>query len=192
MADVVSIHQVPEKHGPATSLASATFLTGLGMNGVWRCRPNSSRQITIIEEEAVDALSKHLGIQIPSGATRRQVMIRGMRLASKIGSHIKLGPIIVKVEAICHPCERMEENVGPGAKEAMKENCGICDLVISGGDLKVGDPVTVPIYDQFAAAGFKRKQGQIFAKWSLLRGDVEREKIAAIRKIPFVFKVRLA
>lgn len=153
MPEVVSIHRVPEKHGSAEPLPAAPFLAGLGMDGDWRTRPGSLRQITIIEEEAVLAVSKEIGKAIPLGATRRQVMVRGIRLSPTIGYRLRLGPLLLKVEAPCHPCDRMEINVGPGAKVAMKIDCGVCCTIIEGGELKIGDPVSVPFEDRCLLAG---------------------------------------
>lgn len=44
------------------------------------------------------------------------------------------------------------------------------------------------------ALGFKpkKRQGRIFELWNMIRGDVDEDKIQAIRKIPFVFKARIA
>lgn len=45
------------------------------------------------------------------------------------------------------------------------------------------------------AAGFKpkRRQGRLFELWQMIRGEVEsKDKIAVMRKIPYVVKARLA
>jgi MOSC domain-containing protein YiiM len=144
MGTVVSIHRVPSRDAPAVALERARFVADLGLDGDWRSRKDSDRQITLIEAEALDAVAAALGIPgVPPGASRRQVMVRGVALNDMVGRHLRVGPLLVRVEDLCHPCRNLEAKIGRGAQVAMADRGGVCGRVIEGGLLSPGDPVSI-------------------------------------------------
>jgi MOSC domain-containing protein YiiM len=70
-------------------------------------------------------------------------MVRGIVVNELIGQNLRLGHILVRVEDKCNPCNNMEKRIGPGAKDAMNGRGGIRCRVIEGGELRVGDKITV-------------------------------------------------
>jgi len=144
MGIVVSIHRVEMKGGPAETLAEAKFIANFGLERDWRSRKGRGRQITLIEEEALEAVRATLKMaEISSGASRRQVVVRGSSLNDTVGKHLRVGPLLIKVHDLCDPCKNMETMIGPDARRAMKLRGGICGRVIEGGVLRPGDAVTV-------------------------------------------------
>ena len=144
MGTVVSIHRVDARDAPAISLEAAPFATDVGLEGDWRSRKGRRRQITIIEAETLAHVALALGMQgVPSGASRRQVVVRGVRLNDTIGKRLRIGPVLVAVEEPCDPCANMEAKIGPGARQSMEGLGGVGGRVIEGGVLRPGDPVTV-------------------------------------------------
>ncbi|HJO56136.1 MAG TPA: hypothetical protein QF423_05635, partial [Candidatus Scalindua sp.] len=60
----------------------------------------------------------------------------------------------------CNPCKNMETRIGPGAKDAMNDKCGIRCRIIKGGEIYVGDKITVetpryPFYAKLSSFCFK-------------------------------------
>jgi len=143
MAEVVSIHMAGERNGPAQELSAAEVVTDYGIEGDWRSHPGNSRQLTVIEEEALLATGRELGSPMPDGASRRQVVVRGLTLNSTVGKTLRLGPVLVAVTALCHPCENMERTIGPGAQLAMANRGGVSARVVQGGTLRPGDKVVI-------------------------------------------------
>lgn len=140
---LVSIHHVVKRKGPAESLQEAILVKDDGLYTTSnvpdiRCRPGKNRQVTLIAEEDLAAIAKELGLgSIPLGASRRQLMVRGIRFI--LGSTLKIGEATLLVEEPCDPCSQMEEFIGTGAKNAMEGRGGVCCRVLEGGKIKIGD-----------------------------------------------------
>ena len=149
MATVVSIHRVAGRDGPATALEEARVVADFGLVGDWRSRSRRGRQITLIEAEALEAVAAELGLEaVPAGASRRQVVVRGLRLDGTIGRRIRIGEVVFAIDEPCDPCANMERQIGPGARRAMRDRGGVCGRVLEGGTLRRGEEVellaTVP------------------------------------------------
>jgi MOSC domain-containing protein YiiM len=143
MAEVVSIHRVAERNGPAEWLQEAPVRTGYGIEGDWRSNARTSRQLTLIEQEALDQAARLLDRPLPFGVSRRQVVVRGLPLNPTVGSRLRLGQLVLEVTEVCDPCDNMERTIGRGGKSALTNRGGICARVLAGGTLRVGDAVTV-------------------------------------------------
>jgi MOSC domain-containing protein YiiM len=143
MAEVVSIHIVREKKSPAESCNHVMIRTNYGIEGDYRSGKYQTGQITLIESEVMDTASHLLGYEIPAGASRRQIVVRGVSLNESIGHKLRLGPVLVLAEERCKPCNNMEVMIGPGAKDALNDRGGVRCRVIKGGKLHVNNAVTV-------------------------------------------------
>lgn len=141
--EVVSIHFVREDGGRATKVDSIEVKTDFGIPGDYRSGTNPRRQITMIEEEALDEAAKILGRPVPEGASRRQVVVRSIDLNKMIGHTLKIGDITLSVERYCAPCHRMDEELGPGGRDALRWKAGVTCRVVSGGVLNVGQEITL-------------------------------------------------
>jgi MOSC domain-containing protein YiiM len=143
MAEVISIHRAPVKDAPAEPLAEAVVRENYGLEGDWRSRAGKGRQVTLIEEEALDAVGHALGTPVKLGASRRQVVVRGLPLNPTVGQVLRVGEVELQVTGLADPCDNMERTIGPGARAALDDRGGVCARVLRGGTLRVGDPVRV-------------------------------------------------
>src|SRR5687767_11552099 len=98
---VASIHTVRERDGLAEAVAEAGLVADFGIQGDFRSRRNSGRQVTLIEEEALQATGERLGYDVPPGASRRQVMVRGLPLQETIGKTLRAGSVVLVVDGPC-------------------------------------------------------------------------------------------
>jgi MOSC domain-containing protein YiiM len=151
MGEVVSIHMVRSRHGAAEVLERARVLINYGLEGDWRSHRNRSGQLTLIEAEALEEVARRLGHPVPAGASRRQVVVRGVRLNDLIGRRVRLGAVRVFVETPCDPCSRMEASIGAGAQAALEGRGGVRCHVLVGGELCVGDPIVEEAFQEFVA-----------------------------------------
>ncbi|MHC4321406.1 MAG: MOSC domain-containing protein [Planctomycetota bacterium] len=160
MAEIISIHVVQKKNAAAESCNHVTVRSNFGIIGDYRSEKFQIGQITLIEAESIDATSRKLGYDIPAGSSRRQIMVKGIELNELISQNLRMGQILVRVEDKCNPCNNMEKKIGPGAKNAMNDKGGIRCRIIEGGELHVGDKITVenprcPYYARLSSACFK-------------------------------------
>ncbi|MCR4289777.1 MAG: MOSC domain-containing protein [Candidatus Scalindua sp.] len=160
MAEIISIHVVRERNTAAESCNQVTVRSNFGIVGDYRSGKFQIGQITLIETETIDVVSRELGYEIPAGSSRRQIMVKGIKLNELIDRNLRMGQILVRVEDRCNPCKKMETKIGPGAKDAMNDKGGIRCRIIEGGDLHVGDKITVeiprcPYYARLSSFCFK-------------------------------------
>jgi MOSC domain-containing protein YiiM len=148
MGEVVSIHIVRQRDGAAEAVEQATAQTNYGLKGDWRSRRNRSGQLTLIEAEVLEEVGRLLGSGVPSGASRRQVVVRGVRLNELLGQRIRIGGVRLFVETPCDPCARMEETIGTGAREVLEGRGGVRCFVLAGGELCVGDAIVAEPFQE--------------------------------------------
>jgi MOSC domain-containing protein YiiM len=150
MGKVVSIHIVRQRDGVTEAVNHAVAETNYGLTGDWRSRRNRSGQLTLIEAEVLEETGRLLGYPVPPGASRRQIVVHGVKLNELIGRRIRIGAVRLFVETPCKPCARMEETIGPGARETLEGRGGVRCHVLRGGEIRVGDPVALEPFQEEA------------------------------------------
>jgi MOSC domain-containing protein YiiM len=78
---------------------------------------------------------------------RRNIVIKGLNLLALKEQQFKIGSVILETTGQCHPCSRMEQNLGAGGYNAMRGHGGITARIIKGGEIKIGDKVRLVIKD---------------------------------------------
>ncbi len=133
----------PERRGPLQELAALEAITDRGLAGDhYQGKPGSKRQVTLIQAEHVAAVASMLHRpEIYPGLLRRNIVVQGLNLLALKDQQFKIGEALLEMTGLCHPCSRMEENLGPGGYNAMRGHGGITARIISGGLIKVTDPV---------------------------------------------------
>ncbi|GAX62024.1 hypothetical protein SCALIN_C28_0226 [Candidatus Scalindua japonica] len=143
MAEVISIHIVRKRNAAAEICNHVAVRSNFGIVGDYRSDTFQIGQITLVETEVIDEMSRELGYEVPAGASRRQIVVKGIKLNELITKNLRIGQILVYVEEKCNPCNNMEKKIGLGARDAMNDKGGIRCRVIKGGQLCVGDKITV-------------------------------------------------
>jgi len=102
------------------------------------------RQVTIVcTGELAEAAALHGVDDIDGARTRRNIVVDTPTLPRTHGAAFRIGAVEFAVWRDCAPCELMDEFFGPGAKEALRERCGISATVTSGGTIRLGDRFTL-------------------------------------------------
>ena len=147
IGEVAWIGVRPARREPVTEVESTTARVGLGLAGDHRAEgrepdPSSSRQVTLIQAEHLDAVAAMTGVDAVEPAwTRRNLVIRGINLLALKDRRFAVGDAVLEGSGACQPCSRMEENIGPGGYNAMRGHGGITARVIREGAIRRGDSV---------------------------------------------------
>lgn len=112
-----------------------------GLSGDHYSKNGGKRQITLMQAEHIEAVEKMLDRTVDPGSLRRNIVISGINILAFADRKFSLGEVVLEMTGQCFPCSRMEENIGPGAYNAMRGHGGITAMVIKGGTLRVGDEV---------------------------------------------------
>ncbi len=69
--------------------------------------------------------------------------LKGINLLALKDKTFRIGQAVLETTGECHPCSRMEENLGPGGYNAVRGHGGITARVVEAGMIRVGDRVEV-------------------------------------------------
>lgn len=134
----------PARGANLVSLNEVVVEENYGLAGDHYANPKGPRQVTLIQAEHLASMASFLNVdEIDPGLTRRNIVIRGFNLLSLKGQEFSVGNCLLKYTGDCHPCSRMEKNLGQGGYHAMRGLGGITAVVLEGGIIKIGDPLRI-------------------------------------------------
>jgi MOSC domain-containing protein YiiM len=137
----------PGRREPLLSVPDATAETDRHLRGDHaRVKAGGKRQVTLIQHEHLAAVAGFLGLPAPvePGRLRRNLAVGGLNLLALKNRRVQIGDeVILEITGECHPCSRMEEELGPGGYNAMRGHGGLTARIVQGGQLRVGDVVRV-------------------------------------------------
>jgi MOSC domain-containing protein YiiM len=137
MAKVLHLFRAPKKRLPMEELVEAHVVEESGFDGCAHARPNSKRQVLLVDVETLRAMDLRPGI------IRENITAEGLDVnALKVGERLRAGEVELQVSAVCAPCELMEE-IRAGLMDALVGRRGMLCRVLRGGTLKAGDPIEV-------------------------------------------------
>ncbi len=117
---------------------------GIGLSGDHYKSKNGKRQVTLIQKEHLDAVASILGrSDVDPELVRRNIVVSGINLLALKGKNFWVGNTLLEYSGECHPCSRMEENLGPGGYNAMRGHGGITARILKSGEIRLMDEVGV-------------------------------------------------
>lgn len=131
------------------SVDSVRALPGKGLEGdryflqtgTYSSHPKGDRQITLIEKEAVEALSTEEGIGLDPKEARRNVITAGVALNHLVGRKFKVGEVTLRGIRLCEPCTHLEGLTKPGVRQGLVHRGGLRAEILTEGVMRVGDSV---------------------------------------------------
>lgn len=132
-----------ERMGEVVSQTSTVVKPGTGLENEHHSKSGKGkRQVTMIQAEHLPAIAALTGKEsIGPEELRRNLVISGINLTTLKSARFTIGNVEFEGTGFCHPCSRMEYNLGDGGYSAMRGHGGITTRVISEGTIRVGDNV---------------------------------------------------
>ena len=93
--------------------------------------------LTLIEAEALE------DVGLTGAQSRRQVVVRGVRLNDLVGKRFRVGEIECLGVELCEPCLHLQSLTRPGIIDELVHRGGLNADILSGGTIAVGDAVDV-------------------------------------------------
>ncbi len=120
------------------SVESVSAVAGNGLEGDRHYREDGQRAggaITLVEAEVLE----DVGVSGPD--SRRQLVVRGVRLNELIGRTFKVGEVECLGVEICEPCLHLQSLTRPGIIDDLLHRGGLNADILSSGTISVGDVV---------------------------------------------------
>jgi len=106
-----------------------------------RRRRDDVLEVSLVEAEVLESLSDEHGIELAGHETRRNVLVRGVRLNDLIGRQFTLGAMLCEGIEICQPCAHMQKKVGKPILKPLVHRGGLRARILRSGTVRVGDTV---------------------------------------------------
>jgi MOSC domain-containing protein YiiM len=131
---------------PARRIDATQALAGIGLAddrlGQRGEAELSTRQVTLIQHEHLAVIAALAGVPaVDAVALRRNIVVSGINLVALKNARVHVGEALLEIVGPCHPCSRMETEVGPGGYAAMRGHGGMTARVIESGSIAIGDTV---------------------------------------------------
>lgn len=138
----------PVRRGPVQVVDEVTASTEKGLIGDHYSGTSGKRHVTLLQAEHLPVIASFVGLPtVNPEQLRRNILISGVNLLALKDHQIQIGnDVILQITGHCHPCSRMEQNLGKGGYNAMRGHGGLTARVIREGVIRKGDAVLVLRY----------------------------------------------
>jgi hypothetical protein len=149
--EVVAIHIASGAGVPMQGLAAAEASAGEGLMGdryrerigFYSLTPTDpgARELTLIEEESLEAVLMETGIVLAPQEHRRNITTRAIALDTLLGKRFRIGEVVCEGVRPCPPCKHLEEITGKKVMKPLVHRGGVRARIVEGGWIRVGDPI---------------------------------------------------
>jgi len=149
---LAAIHVADEASRPMRALSEARIVAGVGVpgdryaerRGTYSPRHHIDRQVTLIEQETLEALARDHGVELAPHEHRRNLTTRGVPLNHLVGRYFQVGACVLYGGRLNVPCRYLEDLLGKKVFKPLINRSGLNARVIAGGTLRTGDAI-VPL-----------------------------------------------
>ena len=109
-------------------------------------RSGNPRQVTLIQQEHLDVIASCLHREsISPLLLRRNIVVSGINLLALKDKTFRIGEVVLEFSGLCHPCSKMERQLGAGGYNAVRGHGGITARVCEAGLIRVEDRISYSI-----------------------------------------------
>ena len=131
-----------ERRGAVEVVEDAVLDVAEGLVGDRYAGRTGTRQVTLIQAEHLVGIGAYLGGPAATPVQlRRNLVVEGLNLLAVRDGQVRIGAAVLQMTGLCHPCSRMEEELGPGGYNAVRGHGGLTARVLQGSRIRVGDAV---------------------------------------------------
>lgn len=149
--DLLHIHTAEAARAPMQPRAEARLIAGVGIQGDRYATARGTysqipdiREVTLIEDETLEALRRDHQIDLPADAHRRNLTVRGVPLNHLVGRQFRVGEVVLEGGRLNFPCKYLNLVTGLDVCDLLTHRSGLNCRIITGGAIRLGDPV-VPL-----------------------------------------------
>jgi len=135
---VEAIHLGAPRKPELWTVQSVQAVAGKGLEGDRHFHADGAppgQALTLVAAEEVE----NVGLQ--PGETRRQLTVREVDVNSLVGKRFRVGEVECFGVELCEPCRHLEAMTRPGIIKDLAHRAGINADILTGGVIRVGDPV---------------------------------------------------
>ena len=135
---ITNLHIARVKGTPSDPVQEATAISGMGLEGDRSAYEGNTRQVLYVDKEILD------GAGLVPGQVKENITVTGMNVSQvQPGQVFTIGDDVT-LEAVgdCEACGKMDA-IRMGLMDEIQGKRGMLAKVINGGNIKVGDSVTV-------------------------------------------------
>jgi MOSC domain-containing protein YiiM len=135
---IVNLHIARVKGTPSDPVEEATAISAHGLEGDRSCNVRNARQVLVMDKETLDHF------ELVPGQIKENITTVGLDLSeAKAGQVFFIGDeVTMEIVGECEPCGKMDA-IRMGLREELNHRRGMLAMVISGGAIKVGDPIRI-------------------------------------------------
>ncbi|WP_170406594.1 MOSC domain-containing protein [Ruegeria arenilitoris] len=142
------IHTAVRTGRPMVSHESAIAVADAGLEGDRYLkgdgrfsRSPGSRDVTLFENEVLEALKKEHGLELQPNEHRRNLTTEGVALAQLVGKTFTVGAVTLEGLRPCNTCRFLNVASRKQVSVPLADRAGLICRVVKGGTINVSDPI---------------------------------------------------
>lgn len=122
---------------PGKGLEGDYYFTGIAPKGI-----EPAREITLIEQETIQALKNEHNISLSPAETRRNLITENVPLNNLVGKEFRVGNVTLRGIRLCEPCIHLASLTQEEILPALVHRGGLRAQILTKGNICVGDTVS--------------------------------------------------
>lgn len=139
---VAAIFISPARKIPMRPVDSVQAEAGVGLVGD-RYHGTKHRHVSVQSREDLAEAETVFEAPIAEDLTRRNITVTGFEIPTKPGERITIDGVQLEVVRIAAPCKLLDDDIGRGAKTALRRRAGTIFRILTSGEISVGASVRI-------------------------------------------------